>query len=85
MPQTGDYVDDDDDIDSDLPGPSLLPFKLSHFLRQNNVLVIVQDAAINGDVDEEDNGDDDDDDDSINQPGELPLLLQPQEPKQDPL
>ena len=44
-------VDDDDDIDSDLPGPSLLPFKLSHFLRQNNVLVIVQDAAINGDVD----------------------------------
>ena len=28
-----------------------MPFKLSHFLRQNNVLVIVQDAAINGDVD----------------------------------
>ena len=61
-----------------------MPFKLSHFLRQNNVLVIVQDAAINGDVDEEDN-DDDDDDDSINQPGGSPLLLKPQEPKQDPL
>ena len=51
------------------------------------MLVIVQDAVINGDVDEEDNGDDDDDDDddSINQPGESPLLLKPQEPKQDPL
>ena len=49
------------------------------------MLVIVQDAAINGDVDEEDNDDDDDDDDSINQPGESPLLLKPQEPKQDPL
>ena len=39
-----DYVDDDDDIVNDQPVELLVPLEDSHVLRQDNVLVYVQDA-----------------------------------------
>ena len=49
-----DYVDDDDDIVNDQPVELLVPLEDSHVLRQDNVLVCVQDALTVGDMDDED-------------------------------